>query len=88
MTIHPQPPIESQAASLDTSPVNDVWTTTIPMDAFQTLSAKLKILEVNLLMIHGDGLDSFQSCSREAQDTYLWGCFKLAEECNKLLHAK
>lgn len=32
-----------------TDTVNDVWTTTIPMDAFDTLTAKLKILEVNLM---------------------------------------
>lgn len=68
--------------------VNDVWTTTIPMDAFDTLTAKLKILEVNLMMIHGNGFEGFQNCSNEAQDTYLWGCYTLARECSELAQSK
>jgi hypothetical protein len=71
-----------------TETVKDVWTTTIPMDAFDTLTAKLKILEVNLMMIHGSGFDGFQDHPKEVQDTYLWGCYTLARECNELAQSK
>ncbi len=68
--------------------LNDVRTATIPLGAFDTLTAKLKILEVNLVMINGEGFQGFNSYSKDVQHTYLWGCSTLASECNALLHSK
>ena len=60
----------------------------MPMDAFDTLTAKLQILEVNLMMINGNRFEGFQDCSKESQDTYLWGCYTLARECSALVLSK
>ena len=64
--------------------VNDVCMVTMPMDAFDSLSAKLKILDANLALVIGEGFENFSRYSDEIQGAYLWGCQQLASECNEL----
>lgn len=51
------------------------------IDIFDQMSAKILQLRSMLVLISGDGLDSFDSMSKELRENYLWACETLAGEC-------
>jgi hypothetical protein len=58
---------------------------TIRRDALDELNLKIDSLCANLTMICGGGFESFSGCSANVQDSYLFGCEQLANECRELL---
>lgn len=66
------------------SPNDEGCRVSIPMDSFDRLTAKLSMLEANLVLINGSGLANFHNHSEKIQDAYLWGCLELASECRAL----
>jgi|LakMenEpi03Aug12_release.lakeMendotaPanAssembly.Ray.scaffolds.fasta_scaffold634776_1 hypothetical protein len=56
-------------------------------DGIETLHTKLTHLRALLLVTYGAGGDTFRTYSDDIQDTYLWACADMADECVNRLNA-
>lgn len=54
------------------------------LDVRNQLDARLSQLNAMLTMIHGHGIDTFDSWSVPVKDNYLWACSMMAKECKDL----
>lgn len=54
-------------------------------DAFDKLQQRLDQIEAMLMHIYGCGGEAFRMMCEDKQDTYLWCCHDLVEECSEML---